>query len=156
MSPRKGQLFELRPAWFGAALGGDDEYVRVDSLYTGYWNRGPVGFALCLRANWIEDGAPFYAKPFISLRGVPVVAFLGQRVVSAEPEIDWNVSSRWTLLAFAGAGRASNEVDRDVYSGGAGFRYLLARILGLRAGLDLAWSSGGSHAFYIVVGSAWK
>lgn len=161
MSPTKGHRFELRPAWFGAAFGGDAEYARVDSLYTGYWNRGPLGFGVRLDANWIQDGAPFYAKPFIFLRGVPVVAFLGQEVLSAEPEIDWNLSSRWTLLAFAGAGRATNDspagkVDRDVYAGGAGFRYLLARVLGLRAGVDLAWSSGGNRAFYIVVGSVWS
>ena len=48
------------------------------------------------------------------------------------------------------------EADRDVYSGGAGFRYLLARVLGLQAGLDFAWSSEGDHAFYIVVGNVWR
>lgn len=162
VSPQQGQRFELRPAYYGPVLGGDAEYVRVDSLYTGYWHRGAALFALRLDANWIEAGAPFYAKPFIVLRGVPVVAFLGQKVLSAEPEIDWNLSSRWTLLAFAGAGQATNDrptggkSSRDVYAGGVGFRYLLARVLGLRAGLDFARSSEGNHAFYIVVGSPWK
>lgn len=162
ISPTKGHRFELRPAWFGEAFGGDTDYVRVDAAYTGHWNRGPLGFGLRLDAGWIEDGAPFYAKPFVTLRGVPAVALLGQEVLSAEPEIDWNVTSRWTLLVFAGAGRATNdfrlqgEVDRDIHTGGAGFRYLLARALGMRAGLDFAWSSEGDHAFYVVVGSPWR
>lgn len=162
ISPTKGHRFDLRPTYFGEMFGGDADYLRVDAAYTGYWKRGPLGFGLRLDADWIEDGAPFYAKPFISLRGVPVAAFLGQEVLSAEPEIDWNVTSRWTLLVFAGAGRATNdfrilgEVDRDVYTGGAGFRYLLARDLGMRAGLDFAWSSEGDHAFYIVVGNPWQ
>lgn len=161
LSPTKGHRFDLRPAYFGEAFGGDADYVRVDVAYTGSWNRGPLSAGLRLDADWIEDGAPFYAKPFISLRGVPAAAFLGQQVLSAEPEIDWNVSSRWTLLVFAGAGRTKNdfqilgEVHRDVYTGGAGFRYLLARVLGMRAGLDFAWSSEGDHAFYIVVGNPW-
>jgi hypothetical protein len=47
-------------------------------------------------------------------------------------------------------------VGRSVYSGGVGFRYLLARVLGLRAGLDVAGSSDGDHAVYLVMGSAWR
>ena len=162
MSPRHGHRFELRPAYYGEAFGGDVEYVRVDTLYTGYWRREPLGFALKVDADWSDDGAPFYAKPFIRLRGVPAMGFLGQEVVAAEPQIDWSVTSRWTLLAFGGAGRATNDlplggdVDQDVYSGGVGFRYLLARVLGLQAGLDFAWSSEGDHAFYIVAGNAWR
>jgi hypothetical protein len=162
ISPTKGHRFDLRPAYFGEIFGGDADYLRIDAAYTGYWHQGPLGVGLRLDADWIEDGAPFYAKPFISLRGVPAAALLGQEVLSAEPEIDWNVTSRWTLLAFAGAGRATNdfrvlgETGRDVHTGGAGFRYLLARDLGLRAGLDFAWSSEGDHAVYIVVGNPWQ
>lgn len=161
ITPTTGHRLDLRPAYYGEAFGGDDEYVRVDATYTGHWKRDPLGIGLRVGANWIEDAAPFYAKPFITLRGVPAAAFLGQEVVSAEPEIGWNVTPRWTLVAFGGAGRATNdsdlfgERDRDVYAGGAGFRYLLARVLGLKAGLDFAWSSEGDSAFYIVVGSPW-
>ncbi len=162
ITPTKGQRLDLRPAYFGELFGGEDEFFRVDVLYTGHWVRGPLGFGLRVDGNWIEDGAPFYAKPFIPLRGVPVMAFLGQEVFSAEPEIDWNVGDRWTLVAFAGAGRAANdsrirgEASRDVYTGGVGFRYLVARVMGLQTGLDFAWSSEGDRAFYIVVGSPWR
>ena len=156
VSPRKGHRVDLRPAYFSEAFGGDFDYVRIDTLYTGYWKRDPLTFALRLDANWIEDEAPFYAKPYIALRGVPVMAFLGDQVLSAEPEIDWNITSRWALVAFAGAGRTTNESrNSEVYSGGVGFRYLLARVLGLQAGLDFAWSSEGDSAFYIVMGSPW-
>ena len=162
LTPTKGQRFDLRPAYYGALFGGDSEYIRVDTLYTGYWRRGPLGFALRIDADWIQDEAPFYAKPYLALRGVPAVAFLGEQVLSAEPEIDWTVHPRWTLLAFAGAGRTTNdfriqgEVNRDIHTGGVGFRYLLARAFGLQAGLDFAWSSEGDHAVYIVVGSPWR
>jgi hypothetical protein len=162
MSPTRGHRVELRPTFFAEAFGGDAGYVQVDAAYTGFWNRGPLGFALRLDGGWIQVEAPFYAKPFVTLRGVPAAALLGQEVLSAESEIDWNITSRWTLLAFAGAGRTTNdfralgEVDRDIHTGGIGFRYLLARVLGMRAGLDLAWNSEGDHAFYIIVGNPWR
>jgi len=162
ISPAKGHRFELRPGYYGELFGSDVEYVQVESSYTGYWHRGPLGFALRVEADWIDDGAPFYVKPFISLRGLPAMAYLGEEVFSAEPEIGWKVHPRWTLLAFAGAGRARNdfgplgETRRDVHTGGAGFRYLLSRELGLQAGFDFAVSSEGDHALYIVVGNPWR
>lgn len=41
-------------------------------------------------------------------------------------------------------------------AGGVGFRYLLARVLGMRAGLDFATTSDGDHAVYVVMGSPWR
>jgi len=38
---------------------------------------------------------------------------------------------------------------------GVGFRYLLARVLGMRAGLDVA-RGPEENAFHIVVGSSWR
>jgi len=41
-----------------------------------------------------------------------------------------------------------------VFGYGAGFRYLIARRLGIKAGIDFAWSDVDS-GFYITVGNAW-
>ena len=78
----------------------------------------------------------------------------------AEAELRWNATPRWALVGFAGAGRAwGDDVDfADADSrtaGGAGFRYLIARRLGLSAGIDWAWSTQ-DHGWYITVGSAWR
>ena len=43
---------------------------------------------------------------------------------------------------------------QSVGSGGAGFRYELARKFGLQAGIDVAHSPGTTAA-YFVVGNAW-
>jgi hemolysin activation/secretion protein len=64
------------------------------------------------------------------------------------------------LIGFAGAGRAwgtSNSFSdgTKAASVGAGFRYLMARRLGLYVGLDVA-KSNYDHAFYIQVGNAWR
>jgi hypothetical protein len=64
------------------------------------------------------------------------------------------------LIGFAGGGRAWGSRDTfgeapSAAAGGVGFRYLLARRLGLYAGLDYAHSNY-DHAFYIQIGSAWR
>jgi hypothetical protein len=43
-----------------------------------------------------------------------------------------------------------------VWSAGFGFRYLLARKLGLQSGVDLGFGPSGQKAVYIQVGSAWR
>jgi len=42
-----------------------------------------------------------------------------------------------------------------VVAGGVGFRYLIAKRFGLKAGLDVAVSND-DHGIYIQVGTAWK
>jgi len=96
----------------------------------------------------------------INLRGVPAARFQGRHTLVTELELDWSVSPRWTLVVFGGDGRVSAEdfedlADADdVFSYGAGFRYTLARKLGIKGGLDFAWSKEDS-GIYITVGSAW-
>jgi len=43
---------------------------------------------------------------------------------------------------------------RDVWSGAVGFRYQLARLFGMHAGLDVGVSDGET-AIYLQVGNAW-
>jgi hypothetical protein len=43
----------------------------------------------------------------------------------------------------------------DVFTRGAGFRYLIASKLGLQAGIDIA-KGPEDTVFYIQVGSAWR
>jgi hypothetical protein len=78
-------------------------------------------------------------------------------VAYCEGEARWNTTPRWALIGFAGAGRAwgrepfgDTQVSKD-----AGFRYLLARRLGLYVGIDYAFGPDG-EACYIQVGNAWR
>jgi hemolysin activation/secretion protein len=102
---------------------------------------------------------PFFAKPFVMLRGVPALRYQDDRALVAETELRWNFTPRWALIGFVGAGRAYgqridwSEAD-TVVAKGAGFRCLIARKLGLYAGLDFAWGPE-DRAFYIQVGGAW-
>ena len=78
----------------------------------------------------------------------------------AEVELWWQATPRWSLLAFSGAGRAWGRRDdfsqaETVTTTGGGFRYLIAKKLGLHAGIDVARGPEG-RAFYIQVGSPWR
>lgn len=103
--------------------------------------------------------APFYARPYISLRGAPVVAYLGESAVSIEVESRWQFWKRFSAVGFAGAGSAWNDFDdferqRDIVTGGGGIRYEIARRFGLHMGLDVAFGPD-EPALYVQFGNAW-
>jgi len=103
---------------------------------------------------------PFYQNPFIDMRGIPAGRYQDENVGVAELELRWNVTERWAAIGFVGAGKvwgtrqdfgeSSTEVSR-----GLGFRYLLARRLGLYVGIDVA-KGPEDDAFYIQIGNAWR
>jgi hypothetical protein len=159
-TPGKGTFFEMEAAFARGAFGSDDNY---ETLYARAFTWHPAGsFVLGLRgdARLSRGDVPFYAQPYVVLRGVPAVRYQDRNAVMAEGEVRWNLDSRWALVGFAGAGKAygrrqSWDEARNVWAGGVGFRYLVARKLGLYAGLDVARGPEES-AFYITAGSAWR
>jgi len=71
------------------------------------------------------------------------------------------VAPRLTVLGFGGVGGTTKEWSelahtRTAGAGGVGFRYLLARRLGLRSGLDVAVGPDGDISLYVQNGSAWR
>lgn len=83
-----------------------------------------------------------------------------KNALATEVELRWNVTPRWSVLGFSGVGKAYGRWNRfseatNIVSVGAGFRYLIARKLGLSVGIDVAHSKD-QNAFYIQVGSAWR
>jgi hypothetical protein len=74
--------------------------------------------------------------------------------------IYWDVTYRWSLIGFLGSGWAADSVsDFDKtgakVAGGAGIRYLIARRIGMRVGIDIA-RGPEQWAFYVTVGSDWR
>ncbi len=116
-----------------------------------------VGF----RVEWdrIDGDAPFFAYPFVDLRGIRALRYQGDDVFTGEVEYLWGVTPRWTIALFGGVGHASGvdelgDSSDTVGAGGIGLRYRLARQLGLQGGFDIA-RGPEETAFYITVGSAW-
>jgi hypothetical protein len=109
----------------------------------------------------IRGDFPSYFAPSIDLRGVQAIRYQGMNVLSTEFETTFQISPRWSLVAFAGMGTAdagSRRIFADsgaIWAGGGGFRYRIARKLGLDAGIDLAYGPEGT-VFYIQFGHAWS
>jgi hypothetical protein len=160
-TPNRGTRANVAVTGHSESLGGDFNYGRIDLSGIHYLKLAKERLVLGLRLelNNAGDEAPFWALPFVRLRGVPAFRYLGNYVVTAEVEPRWKIDTRWSVLAFLGVGRAAQEADKlsdaeKAYGYGAGFRYLLARKLGLGAGLDIA-QGPEETTFYIIFGSAW-
>jgi hypothetical protein len=160
-TPSSGAFAEIDIGAARPGLGGSSSF---DSAMARGYVFLPFGRDVVLGLR--GDGAttrgdvPFYAKPFVSLRGVPAMRYQGYKTLVTEAELRYAFTGRWTAVGFAGAGKAyGGRVDfadaQTVSSGGVGFRYLIARKLGLYAGMDVA-RGPEETAVYIQVGSGWR
>jgi Omp85 superfamily domain len=116
--------------------------------------------ALRADARAARGDAPFYQLPFIDMRGIPSGRYQDENTAVAEIEARYYVTPRWIALGFAGVGRpwgakASFSNANDVSSQGVGFRYVIARRLGLAMGIDIA-RGPEKTAFYVQMGNAWR
>jgi hypothetical protein len=160
LSPTKGNNLGLGLTRYDKAFGGDYDYWQLDADLRTYHHLSSEWFLNVRFDGAATDGdVPFYALPYIVLRGVPSLRYQGQDAASVETEVRWQLVPRWSVLAFAGLGRTWRGDTRlgqneTAVSGGAGFRYLIARELGLRGGIDIA-RGPEEWVFYIQMGHAW-
>jgi hypothetical protein len=159
-TPNKGIRAEIAYIYYDEFFGGDRTYQRLNAFALGFL---PVTenlySGLRLDGRFSFDRAPFYTLPYIDLRGVPAMRYQGRYAVLAETEWRWDFTRRWSLDFFGGMGRTAPRGGdfsdgETAWNAGGGFRYLLARLFGLRAGCDVA-RGPEEWAFYIVVGSRW-
>ncbi len=162
VTPTRGLNAYLNAKYYRSAFGSDRDFDLYD--LAGYYfhpigNRWQAGLMTSLG---IADGnLPFYFAPAVTLRGAVTNRFQGQRALSTEGQIQFQIDPRWSVLAFAGCGETqagdlhlfSN--SGPIYTGGTGFRYLIARKLGIKAGLDVATGPDGT-IYYVQFGSAWS
>jgi len=159
-SPQDGLFAKTTITLNDEAIGASKSFQKLSQILLNYW---PVGdrwvLGLKLEAQALFGDYPFYAKPFVSLRGVPMMRYQGDYVAFGEFELQYKMSERVRLLGFVGAGHTwdsfeSLNYEESVLSGGLGIRYRLARKFGLDMGLDIA-ASEDERAIYIQFGSAW-
>ena len=159
-SPTEGHFVEAELVAARSWLGGT---VNYNQFKLRGFNWTPIGnFVLGLRGDLQTSSGdvPFFARPYVNMRGIAAQRYQGDDTLAGEVELWWRATPRWSLLAFGGAGKAwgprqSFSAAETASAGGLGFRYLIARALGLHAGIDVAYSDGGT-AFYIQVGSPWR
>ena len=158
----QGWLAVFESTAFAPAFGSDNRYELYRGKAYGYLplaqGRVVLGGRVDLRAA--NGDVPFYMQPFVELRGVPAARYQDERTALLETEVRWNLDARWALVGFAGVGKAWGREhdfgDADsVGTRGAGFRYLIARRLGVYGGLDVGWGPE-ERAIYVQIGSAWR
>lgn len=161
LTPSAGWLWRLEGTSYASAFGSDNTFQTYRTHAYGYFKLADEWvFATRVDYRAARGNVPFYQLPSIDLRGIAYGRYQDQNVGVLEAELRWNFTPRWALLGFGGAGRAWGRTldfgDASTHTAeGVGFRYLIARALGLYAGIDWAWSQG-DHAYYIQVGSAWR
>jgi Omp85 superfamily domain len=160
LSPTKGLRANITYDQFLEFLGSDRNFGRVSAFMHYYlklnthWTSG-----FRVESQLATGNPPFYMLPFIGLRGVPALRYQGEIIALAEIEQQIMLTKRWGINAFGGYGKAIN-FNEDLNGGtaawnaGVGFRYLIARLLGLKMGIDVA-RGPEDWAFYIIVGNAW-
>ena len=159
-TPNDGLFGAISATRYDNIFGSSFDYDQFDIAAFGYFELGPVVLGARLQGRATSDGAPFYALPFLKLRGVPAFRYLGGYTALGEIEPRWKVTSRWSLVGFCGAGRVASELNgladaETIVAGGGGFRYLLVRKMGLAVGADIA-RGPEQTAFYIIIGSYWR
>jgi hypothetical protein len=160
-TPSRGWTGSLEATFFDPNWGSDTRF----QTYRGYaFVYFPIGREFVIGGRIDGRAAngqvPFFMLPFVDLRGVPAARLQDRRTGVLETEVRWNITPRWAAVGFVGAGKAwgttTNFSDgTDTRAGGVGFRYLIARRLGMYVGIDVAKSTQ-DRAIYIQVGSAWK
>jgi hypothetical protein len=159
-TPTKGIAGKIKYQNYGETWGSDFEYDHFSGElfhYTPFGDYSSLG--LRLEAETVSGEVPFFGYPFVALRGIPAMRYQGQDVATAEAEYLWGITPRWTAVFFGGVGHTTAISDlgsesNTVAAGGLGFRYRLARKLGLQAGVDIARGPEDT-SIYLTVGSAW-
>ena len=159
-TPNRGIHAKASLGFFDEIFGGEYDYRELHAKAVGYW---PVLQTVVagLRADgqFVSGDAPFYALPFVQLRGIPAMRYQGTDVLTLETEERWMVTPRWGVVGFAGIGKAADGFEalqdaETVWNAGGGFRYLTAREFGLQMGVDVA-RGPEQWAIYVVFGNSW-
>jgi hypothetical protein len=159
-SPTKGMRIHLNYEQNLELIGSDRDWGTVDFFANLYFPVNKTWVPSFRVASSFTTGAiPFFAKPFIELRGIPAMRYQGDLTLSVETEQMFNVTPRWSLVGFGGMGNTYEsyndyKAEEFVWNAGGGFRYLIARLFGLKLGLDVA-RGPEDWAVYVVFGSAW-
>jgi hypothetical protein len=159
-TPSSGSYLDLSASLYREAVGSDRDFEKLTVTGIHYLPLSAdlfLGVRGSLAAS--SDGTPFYLRPSVSLRGVQALRYQGDEVADIEAELRWQLHPRFSLIGFGGKGVTridfrGRESTEQVYAGGAGFRYLLARKHGLHMGLDVAVGPD-DPIFYVVFGNAW-
>ncbi len=160
-TPNKGTILHVQYAIDDNWTGSDYDYQRLSGFANWYIPIKPNWISgLRIDAEHVFNDPPFYLLPSLVMRGVPIARYQGATTAVIETEQRYDFNLRWSAVGFVGAGKAimrdqSFGDAKTIINYGTGFRYLIARAFGVRAGVDVAWGPD-SFGWYIVFGHNWN
>jgi hypothetical protein len=97
-TPTKGCFFELTGTYSDTWMGGEALYGRIALTLIGYV---PVNDKLVLglrhESHYTFGDVPYYARPIVDMRGVPLMKYQNKNTTVFEGEMSWNLYRRWTF-----------------------------------------------------------
>jgi len=159
-SPHDGIYAEVELTRFDERIGSDFNFFSLDGSAAHYMELTPdLVLAAQGRVAAAAGDAPFFALPYITLRGFPGGKYLNDVTWQAQAELRWRIIWRIGVVAFAGVGQTAPNVgaftDSEVlYSGGAGLRFTASESERVNLGIDYARASDGDSAVYFRIGEA--
>jgi hypothetical protein len=159
-TPSKGLFAQILTTTSKTWMGADNNYERLGTTIIGYLpSSNNLTLGVRQETMFAFGDIPFYARPMVNMRGVPIVKYQNNNIWLMEMELNCNLYKRWSLVGFTGMGNAFKDFDsydkgKSVSTLGTGFRYLVARKLGAQMGIDFA-KSNDDFGIYIVFGTAW-
>jgi len=160
MMPSTGRLLDLTVGRYDDAIGGDFDYWTSRFKFNSF-HKFAEKFVLGLRfeVGIAEGNVPFYAEPFVSLRGIPALRYTGEMAGVVETELRYQLAKRWAVLAFAGKGfvddfDSATGTEDNIRAWGVGFRWLALIEQNVWIGVDLA-RGPEDDAFYVQMVHPW-
>lgn len=157
MMPSSGQLIDLTAWWYDDAIGSDFNYSTA-RLKVNSFHQLHERFVLGLRfdVSTVRGSPPFFAIPYVSIRGIPALRYQGDTAGVVEIEGRFTLSERWGAIAFAGTGYTESLAtqDTDINAFGIGVRFKAIKQHNVWVGLDLA-KGPEDYAWYLQVGHPW-
>lgn len=160
MNPRSGQVAELNVWRYDDAIGGDYNYWsgKIKGLsFHSLTERLTLGIRLEL--SGVDGRVPFFAIPYVKLRGIPALRYQNKFAGAAEVELRYLLRPRWEVSAFGGIGYTSDqylvfENPDSIYNFGFGGKYNIFQEHNVWVGVDFA-RGPEDWSWYIQVGHPW-
>jgi outer membrane protein assembly factor BamA len=154
-----GQYFKFDALFNDEAFGSNKTYQSFSVAFKSY-HRLAKSLVIAWEALGCQRGgtAPLWDACTIKLRGFSATDYLGKASASTQVEARWQMSERWGMVGFAGAGYVGNSFSgirehEAIPSYGAGFRFTVLKAKRINLRLDYARSTA-SDAIHFSVGEA--
>jgi hypothetical protein len=154
-----GRYFKLDALFNDEAIGSFSTYQSYGAAFRSYHRlTDAVVLAWELQGCQRSSTTPLWDACTVKLRGFSATDYLGKVSASGQAEARWQLSKRWGIAGFAGAGyvdRSFNGIreGEPIPSYGVGLRFSVLPAKGINLRLDYARSTD-SEAIHFLVGEA--